>query len=93
MFENHYGRKCVSILLQSEPCNDMIKIISDTLAQWYEMMNSFIITINFCNAQIMNSGAMMVNNRNHFSRKCIRNLLQLEPCNDILKVISDILEH
>ena len=30
---------------------------------------------------------------NHYGRKCLINLLQLEPCNDIFKVISDIMAH
>ena len=34
---NHYGRKCVSNLLQLEPCNDMFKVISDIIAQSYDM--------------------------------------------------------
>ena len=46
---NHYGRKCITILLLSEPCNDMFKVISDVMAQWYEMINTFIITIHYCN--------------------------------------------
>ena len=34
---NHYGRKCFSNLLQLQPCNDMFEVISDVMAQWYEM--------------------------------------------------------
>ena len=44
---NHYGRKCVSNLLQLEPCNDMFKVISDIIAQSYDMWN-IITSINFC---------------------------------------------
>ena len=40
-----------------------LKVISDILAHWFELINTFIITINFCNAMKMNC-AMMVNNSN-----------------------------
>ena len=30
---------------------------------------------------------------NHYGINCISNFLQLEPCNDIFKVISDIMGH
>ena len=43
LLSNHYARKCLSNLLQSEPCSDMFQVISDIKAQWYEMMNTLII--------------------------------------------------
>ena len=47
IISNHYGRKCLNILLQLEPCNDMCKVISDVMAHWYEVTNTIIIAINF----------------------------------------------
>ena len=35
--------------------------------------------------------ALMSIIRNHYGIKCLSNLLQLEPCNPMLKVISDII--
>ena len=34
---NHYGIKCLSILLQLVPCINMFKVISDIMARWYDM--------------------------------------------------------
>ena len=45
---NHYGRKWLSNLLLVEPNNDMFKVISDIMAHWYEMWNTFMFGINFC---------------------------------------------
>ena len=36
----------------------MFKAISDIMAHWYELINTFIITINFCNAKKMNCSLM-----------------------------------
>ena len=36
IMSNHYGRKCLSNLLQLEPCNDMFKVISDIMAHCYD---------------------------------------------------------
>ena len=33
----HYGIKCLSKLLQLEPCNKMFKVIFDIIAQCYDM--------------------------------------------------------
>ena len=82
---NHDGRKCLSNLLQLEPCNDMYKVISDIMVQWYEMINTFIFTINFCNAMRMNALVFIMGN--HYGRKCLTILLQLESRNDIFQVI------
>ena len=59
---------------------------------WYELINTFIITIHFCNVNKMNCALMLIIS-NHYGRNCLSNLLQLEPCNDMLKVISDIMAH
>ena len=29
----------------------MFQVISDAMAQWYEMINAFLITMNFCTAK------------------------------------------
>ena len=47
---NHYGKNCHTILLHLEPSSDMLKVISDQMTHWYEMIITIIITINFCNA-------------------------------------------
>ena len=38
-------------------------------------------------------GALMFMINNHYGTKCRCNLLHLEPCNLMFKVISDIMEH
>ena len=53
IISNHYGRKCLSILLLLKECNDVFKVISDIMAQWYEMINRIIISINFYNGAFM----------------------------------------
>ena len=35
--EQSYIGKCLSNLLQFEPCKDMFKVISDVMAHWYDM--------------------------------------------------------
>ena len=49
-----------------------------------------IIVINFSNAMIC---AFMFIISNHYGMKCLSNIIQLEPCNVIFKVISDIMPH
>ena len=39
IISNDYGRKCLIILLQLEPC-DMFKVNSDVMVHWYEMINT-----------------------------------------------------
>ena len=90
IISNHYGIKCLSNLLQLEPCNVMFKVISDIMAHWYDMWNSIDIAINFCKAKKMISALMFIIS-NHYGIKCLSNLQQLEPCNVIFKVISDIM--
>ena len=70
----------------------MFKVISDIMAHWYDMWNSIVIAINFCNAKKMICALMFIIS-NHYGIKCVSNLLQLEPCNDMFKVISDIMAH
>ena len=53
ILSNHYAIKCLSNLLQLEPCNVMLKVISDIMAHWYDLWNTFVIVINFCNATKM----------------------------------------
>ena len=36
----------VFILLPIEPCNVMLKVMSDIMAHWYEMINALIINYN-----------------------------------------------
>ena len=69
--------------------NHVMLVICDIMAHWYY---TFVIWINICNAKKMNC-AIMLNISNHYEIKYLCILLQLEPCNVILKVISDIMEH
>ena len=61
------------------------------MAHWYEMIHTIIIRINFCNAMKMNCALIFIIS-NH-GIKCLCNILQLEPCNDVFKVIYDIMAH
>ena len=54
---NHNGRNFLSCLIQLDKCNDMFKVISDIMAQWYLMENALIITINL-NCVLMISDIM-----------------------------------
>ena len=92
LISNHYGIKCLSILLLLEPCNVMFKVISEILEHWYEMWNTIVITINFCNVKKMICDFMFIIS-NHYRIKCLCNLLQLELCNVMFKVISDLMPH
>ena len=92
IMSNRYGIKYLSNLLQLEPCNIMFKVISDIMAHSYDMWNSIDIAINSCNAKKMIYALMFIIS-NHYGIKCLSNLLQLEPCNVMFKVISDIMEH
>ena len=92
IINNHYGTKCLSNLLQLEQCNVIFKVISDIMAHWYEMWNTIVIAISFCTGKKMICALMFIIS-NHYGIKCLSNLLQLEPCNDMFKVISDIIPH
>ena len=78
-----------NVFLQLERCTNMIKVISDIMAHWYDMWNIIIVAINFCNTKKINWTLMFIFS-NHYGKKCLINLLQLEPCNDMIEVISDI---
>ena len=45
------------------------------MAHWYDMWNTIVIAINFCNALCID-----VYHSNHCRIKCLSNLLKLEPC-------------
>ena len=69
----------------------MFKVISDIMAQWNNLMvNAFIITINFCNEKDINCALLFIIS-NHNGRIVLSCIIQLEYCNDMLKVISDIM--
>ena len=57
----------------------MFKVTYDILAQRNDMLNTFI---NFYIERKMNCALMFIK-CNHYVRKCLSNLLQLEPCNDV----------
>ena len=77
IISNHYGKIDLSSLTQLEECNDMFKLISDILAEWYVMVNTFIITItiNFYNAQKMNWALMLIMS-NHCGRIILSSFIQ-----------------
>ena len=68
----------------------MFKVISDIMAHCYDMWNTIISPVNFCNAMKVNWALMFIIS-NHYGIKCVSNLLQLEPCSEKFKVISDVL--
>ena len=70
----------------------MFKVISDVMAHCYDMWNTIITAINFCNATKVNWAFMFIIS-NHYGTTCGSKLVHLEPCNDTLKVISDIMAH
>ena len=88
---NHYGIKCLCNRLQLEPWNVMFKVISDIMADWYDMWNIIVIAINCCNGKKMNCALFIIRNQDAISY--LSNLLQLERCNVLFNVISDITAH
>ena len=88
IISKHFWIICLSYLLQFEPCNFMFKMISEngTLV-WYEY--TIVIAINFCNAKKMIWAFMLIISK-HFWIKSLSNLLYLEPCIVMFKVISDM---
>ena len=44
----------LSKLLLLVTCIDTFEVLSDIMAQWYDMLNTFIIAFDFCNAKKMN---------------------------------------
>ena len=47
-------------LLQLDQCNVMFKVISDIMAHWYDLWNTIVIAINFCNAKKMICALMFI---------------------------------
>ena len=81
-----------SNLLQIEPCNDSFVVNCDFMEHCFEMIKTLIIN-KFLQCKENELKFLMIIISNHYGRKCLINLLQLEPCNDIFKVISDIMAH
>ena len=73
IMSNHYGRKCLSNLLQLEPCNDMFKVISD-MAHCYDLWNTIIKAMNFCYGKKINSALMFIMSNDN-GIKCHSSLL------------------
>ena len=88
IMSNDHGRKCLTNLFHFELCSAMFKVISVTMVHWCAI-NTIISAINFCNAFKSNC-ALMFFIRNYWGRKCLNNLLHLEPCN---VMISDMMAH
>ena len=55
------------------------------MAHCYDMRNTIVVAINFCNEKKINC-ALMYNINNHYGIKCLCNLLLLEPCNVVFKL-------
>ena len=64
---NHYGRKCLSVLIEFEPFDEMFKVISGVVVQFYHMINTSIIVMNFCNAKKINCALKFIIS-NHYVR-------------------------
>ena len=58
------------ISVQLEQCNIKFKMISIITAHWYEMWNTIIIAISFCNGKKMICALMFIIS-NHFGIKCL----------------------
>ena len=67
------------MLLQLEDCSDEFKVICDIMAHWYEIINTIQINCAFVS--------------NHYGRRYLNVLLQIEPCNVMFKVNSDVKCH
>ena len=66
----------------------MYKVISDIVAHRYDVWNTIVIAINFCNAKKMICTLICIIN-NHDGIKLLNHSLLLEPYNVMFKVISD----
>ena len=55
-------------------------------------LTTLVVALIFFNANKM-IGALMIIISNHYGIKCLSNLLQLEPRNDMFKVISEVMAH
>ena len=93
IISNHQGINCLSSPLRVEPCNVMFKVISDIMAHRYDIWNTIVFSVNTCNNVNKMNCAMMFIIRNHHWIKCLSNILQVEPCNVMHKVISNIMSH
>ena len=65
----------------------MFKVISDIMAHRYDIWNTIVFSINTCK-QIE-----LCNHVYHHWIKWLTNLLPVEPCSGMYKVISDIMAH
>ena len=70
----------------------MFKVISYIMTHCFDMWNTIIAVINFCNAKKMNCVLMFIIS-NYYWIICVSNLVQIEQCNDMFKAISDIMAH
>ena len=62
----------------------MFKVTSDTMTDC--IICEIQLLLQSCNAKKKNCALMLII-RNHEGTKCLTNLLQLEPCNVMFKVI------
>ena len=81
--------KWLSNLLELEQCNVMFQVISDI---WDIGLNCEMeLLLKLVSALEKHYFCIVFIKSNHYGIKCISNLLQLEPCNVMFKVISDIM--
>ena len=71
IISNHNGRFVLRYLIKLDKCNDIFKVISDIMAQWYLMEKAIIITINL-------NCALMFIIRNHCGRIVLTSIIQLQ---------------
>ena len=68
----------------------MFKVYSDIMPHWYDLWNTIVIAISFWTGKKMICALMFIINY-RYGIKCLSNLLQLETCNAMFKVISNII--
>ena len=90
IISNHYGIKCLSNLLQLEPCNDMFKVISDIIPHWNNLWNTIVIDINFWNAKKMICALIFIKSY-HEGIKCLNNPLQLVQYNIMINIYAQMI--
>ena len=73
--------KGLTNLSELEPSNVMLNVIFDIMEHSYDLWNTIVIAINFCNAKKMIRSLMSIVS-NHYGIKC---LIHLEPSNVCLK--------
>ena len=67
-------------------------MISDIMKYWYDLWNTIVLAINFSHCK-ENDFCIFFLRCNHYGITFLCNLLQVEQCNVMFNVISDIMAH